>query len=194
MKKTLFLFSLLTLFGLNAASIDTSDPALTLDENNSSIYDENYSRRFIPYIKLGPEVTNLGKENTLLPGAGIGFRSESTTGAVDCCFSYSRVETKNNEVISHYITPKLSYLKYLNSHSPSAIFIGFGSAWMRVKNDTTNVNFKGLAGVASMGLERNRNSRIRQIFQVDINQPLLALKIGTSLPMPIIETSFSLGF
>ncbi len=174
------------------SSIDES--AMLAEDGSSSIYDANYSRRFIPYIKLGPGVTNLGQYNTVMPGLGLGFRSESNTSAVDCSFSGAFVETKDNESIFHFFGPKLLYLKYLNSHSPSALYVGFGSAWSSIQNGVTKQEFNGLSGVISAGIERNRSSRIRQIFQVDVNQPLLALRAGTLLPTPTLEASFSLGF
>ncbi len=189
------LLTVLALFsGLNAASTDFDNEALTALNNESSIYDVNYSRRFIPYVKLGPEMTNIGKQNTVMPGFGVGIRSESPTSAVDCSFSYATVETKNDEQIFHYFTPKLLYLKYLNSHSPSAIFLGFGSAWAGIENDSSNESFHGLAGVISAGIEYNRSSRIRQIYQIDIHEPLLGLTPMDSIMMPIVEMSFSLGF
>ncbi len=194
MKLKLLSLSLFIATQLHAVVPALDESALTLEDSSLSIYDTNYSRRFIPYIKLGPEITNLGQQNTVMPGLGLGFRSESNTSAVDCSFSGSFVETKEGETIYHFVAPKLLYLKYLNSHSPSALFVGFGSSWSAIKNEVTKQEFNGLSGVVSVGIERNRSSRIRQILQVDVSQPLLALKAGTSLPLPTIETSFSLGF
>ena len=179
---------------LHATMPRIDETALLSDESPLSMYDVNYSRRFIPYIKLGPEITNLGRHNVVMPGFGFGFRSESNTSAVDCSFSGAFAETKEGATIYHIFAPKLLYLKYLNSYSPSALFVGFGSSWSLIRNEVTKNEFNGLAGILSAGIERNRSSRMRQIIQIDVNQPLLSLKIGNSLPLPTIETSFSLGF
>ena len=211
MKKLALILCALTTFvcfSANAANVEEIAPAFmdlnsdndfknsanSLEKEKSSIYEKNYSRRFIPFIRLGPEMTDLGNHNSIMPAFGFGFRSESNISAVDCSFSYARSETKEGLEISHVIAPKLTYLKYINSHSPSAIFLGFGSAWASIRNEVTRQSFDGLAGVLSGGIEYGRDSRIRQIYQIDIHQPVLGLKSERPSFMPIVEGSFSLGF
>lgn len=193
MKLAKLLASIVAMVSLNAAGVEP-DETLLQPDTESSLYDKNFSRRFIPYIKLGPEMTSLGKQNTVMPGGGFGIRSESPTGAVDCSFSYAATTNDENGGTYHMFVPKLLYLKYLNSHSPSALFTGFGGTWAIIGDADAKNDFIGLAGVLSVGMEYNRNSRIREIFQCDIHQPLIGLEKRNKLLLPIVEFSFALGF
>lgn len=195
MKYRTILTALLAVVGLNAAELDYETEKLLETQAESTIYHENFSRRFIPYIKLGPEMANLGKQNTIMPGGGIGIRSESEKSAVDCSWSYAMVQTEDNKQIINAFAPKLVYLRYLNSHSPSALFAGFGGTWAFMQNQVRNEEFNGLAAVASAGIEYNRSSRIRQIYQIDLHQPVIGLTpMKNGYPMPVVEMSFALGF
>lgn len=194
MKLTTFVAALVAVFGLNAAAPDFETEQALEQASENSIFEKNFSRRFIPYVKLGPELTNLGTQNTIMPGAGIGIRSESTTSAVDCSYSYAASKSDDGKMIYHMFVPKLLYLKYLNSHSPSALFVGFGSTWAIIHNEVRSEEFNGIAGVLSAGMEYNRSSRIRQIYQIDVHQPVIGLERVNSWITPVVEMSFGLGF
>lgn len=197
MKYKTILIAILSVVGLNGAELDHEKEKLLDASAQDSIYHANFSRRFIPYIKLGPEVAGIGEQNNLMPGAGFGIRSESEKSAVDCSFSYAKMETKDGVEHENIFAPKLVYLRYLNAYSPSALFVGFGGAWALMKTHSTKKRsdeFNGLAGVASMGIEYNRSSRIRQIYQVDLHQPVIGLTPMEKYIMPVVEVSFALGF
>lgn len=186
--------------GLHAATTEIEEPSFATDttvQAREALSEANYSRHFIPYVKLGPTVANIAVNNTLMPSGGIGIRSESQFAAVDCSFNLSGVRTTNGERIEHWTAPKVTYSRYLNPYSPSGIFIGYGGAWGGLRNDLKEERFNGLFGIISTGVEYGRDSSVRLIWQIELIQPALAFsaeKKSGSYFTPIAETSFGIGF
>lgn len=154
----------------------------------------NFNRRFIPYVKLGPDLLNVG----LTPNLGLGIRSESNNDAVDLSISYSSkvLQGAEGEEKREYqiFFPKLQYQRFLNPTSPSTFFYGAGGSWGAMKSETADKEFAGLYGDFCVGYEKGRDSFIRQIVQCNLTQPLLSYYQKGSLPTPTLEVTYSLGF
>jgi len=202
-------------------SLYASDPIPTFE--NSSFKKappsiEISSRRFIPYIRLGPDIMNVQisssledfkKNNNISPCVGLGFRSESPSDAVDLSFSVaihsesvlkpplengSEVNLSETLYTLQFFYPKLLYLKYTSPTTASSPYLGGGLGWSQFFNEETDTSFNGLAGVLAFGYEMGRSSIIRQMAQLEITQPLIpSFSKGNSLS-PSLELSYCLGF
>ncbi len=175
-------------------------------------------RRFIPYVRLGPDIinmqvsTSLGEiknNNNISPCVGLGFRSESASDAVDLSFSVAVHKTEKPVFESYgdssyelsdtlytlqFFYPKLLYLRYTNPDNPSSPYFGGGLGWSQFFNQETDSSFNGLAGVVAFGYEMGRSSIIRQMAQLEITQPLVpSFSKGATLT-PSLQLSYCLGF
>jgi hypothetical protein len=174
------------------------------------------ARRFIPYVRLGPNIMNiqisasssLGEiknKNTLSPCIGLGFRSETQTDAVDLSFSAARHVTEKpvfeestdlSETLYtlQFFYPKLLYLRYTSPTTSTSPYFGGGLGWSQFINQETASSFSGLTGVLAFGYELGRSSIIRQMTQLEITQPLIASFKKGSTFTPSLELSYCLGF
>lgn len=202
MKKTILL-SLLASASLLADGSDetliASNYPMTSSANTEFVQVEkddavnNFNRRMIPYVKLGPNVITVAKTTFVSPNIGFGMRSESYTGAVDVSFSYSAAKA-GDIYIYEAVFPKIVYHRFLSPYSSNSFYYGGGASWAEIKNPLHGVRFSGLMGNASVGYEMGRNSSIRQLIQIDLDQPIFAYRLGQGLPAPSVQASYSLGF
>lgn len=197
MKKALFL-SVLATAGLLADSPETgflsnSKRASSVPVEISNSVDHQYfNKRLIPYVKLGPEVVNVANTAQVSPYLGFGIRSESYKGAVDVSVSGSAL--KNGTKRSYQVFfPKIVYHRFISPYSANSFYYGGGASWTKISK-LDGYKFTGLAGNISVGYEMSRDSAIRQMVQIDLDQPLLAYKLGAQLPLPSLQVSYSLGF
>lgn len=159
----------------------------------------NFNKRLIPYVKLGPDVINMDFRNAstttiVSPNIGFGIRSESYTGAVDVSVSYAASKLGKEMIAYQMIFPKIVYHRFLSPQSANSFYYGGGASWAEIRNHIHGVKFSGLMGNLSVGYEMGRDSSIRQMIQLDLDQPLLAYRVGESLPLPSVQASYSLGF
>jgi len=219
MKKYVILVILIT-GGLFASPLDLVESRfnrkrsdLIQEQTNENVKQSaNFNTRFIIYTKLGPDVINIQNPSYVAPNFGMGIRSETFKDAVDLSFSYSSTqiigEEKTHEIglgeeevtyreqyiIFQGFFPKVLYHKFISPSSSSSLFYGGGASWGFLANTAKDINFLGLFGNLSAGYEAGRDSSIRQIIQIDLDQPLLAWRHGSALPMPSIQASYALGF
>lgn len=175
-------------------SVRTTSPATDKVKVEKEDTTRNFNKRLIPYVKLGPNVINVGSPVFVSPNIGLGIRSETYEGAVDVSFSYSMAKMGRDIIAYQAIFPKIVYHRFLCPYASNSFYYGGGASWAEIRNKAQGVKFSGLMGNVSVGYEMGRNSSIRQMIQLDVDQPLLAYRLEQSLPMPSVQASYSLGF
>ena len=149
------------------------------------------------YVQMSVSDSDAINQFETVPGIGAGYRWALGSGALDFSANYTReIKAGDNE---HFTSPapKVSYLQYWDSKASNTAYAGLGLGWTGIRKAEV-ANFDGAVATASIGYEANRHQTVRTFAQLDVSQPVAAVRESTikfdNLPKLSAALSLGLGF